>query len=320
MYCEHFGLKEKPFTITPNPNFIFLSENHREAFAHLLYGVENHAGFIALVGEVGTGKTTLLRTLLSDLDRDKYRSALVFNPCMTVEQMLATICREYEISSEESSKFGYHQALNSFLLEENRAGRTVILVVDEAQNLSPPLLEQIRMISNLETESDKLIQIIVAGQPELNKLLARNDLRQLNQRITVRCYLKAMNIDDTADYIRHRLKIAGSRIPKVFSDDAVKVIYRYSKGVPRVINAVCDQTLVKTWTEEELQVNAKIAKDVISSMQIKLPFFERVKSFFARNTQRAIETDEEFIQNIVEKPTIIEKSAADKKIKRKAKR
>lgn len=279
MYLDHFGFQEKPFTITPNPDFMFLSENHREAFAHLLYGIENRAGFIALVGEVGTGKTTTLRTLLSGLDPEKYRTALIFNPSMTVEQMLATICREYAISPEESSRFGYHQALNSFLLEENGAGRTVILVIDEAQNLSPQLLEQIRMISNLETESDKLIQIILAGQPELNTLLARHDLRQLNQRITVRCYLKSMNREDTAAYIKHRLRVAGSRIPKIFSDEAVDRIYKYSGGVPRLINGACEHSLVFAWTKEELSVTGGMAKEVVKSFTVKVPLLEKIKAY-----------------------------------------
>lgn len=267
MYCDFFGFSEKPFTITPNPHFVFLSRIHREAFARLLYGVDSHAGFIALTGEVGTGKTTMLRTLLTQLDPEKYTSALIFNPCMSGEQLMAGICRELGIESGEKNRFGYLDALNGFLIEQNHAGRTVVLVIDEAQNLAPDVLEQVRMISNLETERDKLIQIILAGQPELNDVLRRHDLRQLNQRITVRCRLTPMKLDDTIQYINHRLKISGSRIPDIFSRGAVKRIYRFSHGIPRLINVACEQALVMAWTCEQLSVSPLIAAEVIAELK-----------------------------------------------------
>jgi len=263
MYCEFFGFNEKPFTITPNPQFIYLSDHHREAFAHLLYGIDNHAGFIAMTGEVGTGKTTVLRTLLTQLDPEKYCSALIFNPCLSGEQLLASICREFRVTPDERNSFGYLDALNLFLLDQHTAGKTVILVVDEAQNLTPDVLEQVRMISNLETERDKLIQIILAGQPELNDVLNRHDLRQLSQRITVRCHLTPMSRRDTAEYIRHRLKVSGCRIPGLFSSGAVKRIYRFSRGVPRLVNIVCEQALVMAWTQENSSVTPAIAARVI---------------------------------------------------------
>jgi general secretion pathway protein A len=267
MYCEFFGLTEKPFTITPNPHFIYLSQNHREAYAHLVYGIDTHAGFIAMTGEVGTGKTTLLRTLLSELDPGKYRSALIFNPCMSGEQLLASICREFCIDPAERNSFGYLDALNQFLLEQHTSGHTVVLVIDESQNLAPEVLEQVRMISNLETEQDKLIQIILAGQPELDDVLGRHDLRQLSQRITVRCRLSAMDLQDSSDYINHRLKVSGCRIPGLFSKAAVKRIYRYSKGIPRVINVTCEQALVMAWTRESLLVTPSIVGQVIADAQ-----------------------------------------------------
>ena len=265
MYCEFFGFSEKPFTITPNPNFIYLSDIHREAFAHLLYGIDGHAGFITLTGEVGTGKTTVLRTLLSQLNTEKYKSALIFNPCLSGEQLLANICREFGIESTERNCFGYLDDLNRYLLEQNTAGRTVVLVIDEAQNLAPEVLEQVRMISNLETERDKLIQIILAGQPELDDVLNRHDLRQLSQRITVRSRLTPMMLSDTGDYINHRLKISGCRIPALFSRGAVNLIYRFSKGIPRLINVVCEQALVLAWTQESLRVTSPIAAQVIAA-------------------------------------------------------
>ncbi|MEI7816938.1 MAG: AAA family ATPase [Desulfuromonadales bacterium] len=267
MYCDFFGFSEKPFTITPNPHFVFLSSIHREAFARLLYGVESHAGFIALTGEVGTGKTTMLRTLLTQLDPDKFTSALIFNPCMSAEQLLASICREFGVAPDEQNRFGYFDALNRFLIEQNSNGRTVVLVVDEAQNLEPEVLEQVRMISNLETERDKLIQIILAGQPELNDVLNRHDLRQLNQRITVRCRLTPMKLEDTTYYINHRLKIAGSRIPEIFSRTAIRRIYRFSHGIPRLINIACEQALVMAWTTETHSVSSAIAAEVVAELQ-----------------------------------------------------
>lgn len=263
MYCEFYGLKEKPFTITPNPEFMFLSRSHREAFAHLLYGIDSHAGFIAMTGEVGTGKTTLLRTLLAQLDPARYRSALVFNTCLSGEQLLACICREFDIQPIEKNRFGYLDAINRFLIEQHTAGSTVVLVIDEAQNMEPEVLEQVRMISNMETEQDKLIQIILAGQPELQEVLARHDLRQLNQRITVRCQLVPMGLKDTGDYISHRLKISGCRIPGLFSHGAIKRVYKFSQGVPRLINVACEQALVMAWTQETVSISAAIIGRVV---------------------------------------------------------
>lgn len=270
MYCEFFGFSEKPFTITPNPLFMFLSSIHREAFARLLYGVDSHAGFISLTGEVGTGKTTMLRTLLTQLDPEKYRSALIFNPCMSGEQLLENICKEFGISSAGKDRFSYLEALNHFLLEQNLAGRTVVLVIDEAQNLAPDVLEQVRMISNLETERDKLIQIILAGQPELDVVLNRHDLRQLKQRITVRCSLSPMKLSDTHDYINYRLKVSGSRIPGLFSRKSVRHIYRFSGGIPRLINVACEQALVMAWTQDSLSVTPEMTSRVLSELKPKV--------------------------------------------------
>jgi len=269
MYSHFFGFNEKPFTITPNPHFIYLSGNHREAFARLLYGIDSHVGFITMTGEVGTGKTTVLRTLLTQLESEKYCSALIFNLCLSGEQLLANICREFGFEPDERSSFGYLDALSQFLLEQHAAGKTVVLVVDEAQNLTPDVLEQVRMISNLETESDKLIQIILAGQPELDDVLNRHDLRQLKQRISVRCCLTPMNMNDTGDYIRHRLRLSGCRIPGLFTPGAVKRIYRFSGGVPRLINIVCEQALVLAWTQESSVVTPAIASRVIMEAQLR---------------------------------------------------
>lgn len=269
MYREFFGFNEKPFTITPNPQFIYLSEHHREAFARLLYGIDSHAGFIAMTGEVGTGKTTLLRTLLTRLDPERYCSALIFNSCLSGEQLLAGICREFclqPVTGTDSLEL-----LNRFLLEQHRVGKTVVLVIDEAQNLTPDVLDQVRMISNLETAQDKLIQIVLAGQPELNDVLGRHDLRQLSQRITVRCRLTPMGLRDTGEYIRHRLKVSGCRIPGLFAPGAIRRIYRFSRGVPRLINVACEQALVMAWTRESVTVTSAIAAQVIASCRQEQP-------------------------------------------------
>jgi general secretion pathway protein A len=286
VYCDFFGFNEKPFTITPNPNFIYLSGIHREAFAHLLYGIDSHTGFIALTGEVGTGKTTVLRTLLSQLSPEKYSSALIFNPCLSRGQLLANICEEFGVKSTKKTGFAYLESLNRYLLEQNSSGRTVVLVIDEAQNLKPEVLEQIRLISNLETVQDKLIQIILAGQPELEDILSRHDLRQLSQRITVRCRLVPMDLNDTYDYINHRLKVSGSRIPGLFSNGAIKKIYRFSGGIPRLINVVGEQALLLAWTKESLVVTPSIASEVIKQVSADTGSDSRINKLWKRINRR----------------------------------
>ena len=267
MYCEFYGFREKPFTITPNPRFIFLSKNHREAFAHLLYGIDNHAGFIKLTGEVGTGKTTVLRTLFEQLDERGHRTALIFNPCLTAQELMRNINREFGISWEGLNISELLDALNRFLLRENSAGRTVVLVIDEAQNLEAQVLEQIRLISNLETKTDKLIQIILAGQPELGELLSRSDLRQLSQRITVSYHLTPMDFEDTKAYIEHRLEVAGDWRAAVFSPPALKQVFRYSGGVPRLINIICDRALLFGYLAESKEISGRMVKDAIDEIR-----------------------------------------------------
>ena len=256
MYLEFFGFAEKPFSITPNPRFIFLSKTHREVFAHLLYGIRNHAGFIEVIGEVGTGKTTVLRTLLGQLGGDGYRLAFIFNPSLSALELLRAVNREFGLASDGLSAGELLNHLNAFLLEENRAGRTVVLVIDEAQNLAPAVLEQIRLISNLETETDKLIQIVLVGQPELGRLLGRSELRQLAQRITVRYQLQPLDYDDTCAYVDHRLAVAGWSGGKIFTPDALHAIHRHSRGIPRLINVLCDRALVVAYGEERREVTA----------------------------------------------------------------
>lgn len=263
MYCEHFGFKEKPFNITPNPRFIFLGKNHRDAFAHLLYGINRHAGFIELTGEVGTGKTTLLRTLLAQLENEEHHTALIFNPCLSAQELLRNINREFGLPAEGLSTAELLDQLNAFLLRRNREGKTVVLVIDEAQNFEPSVLEHIRLISNLETETDKLIQIVLAGQPELTRLLEQPELRQLGQRITVRYQLGPLDFEDMRAYISHRLEKAGGWNAVIFSPAALKAVYRESKGIPRLINIICDRILLICYTEEARKVDGRIVAEAI---------------------------------------------------------
>lgn len=267
MYQDYFGFREPPFTLTPNPEFLFLSRCHQEAYAHLLYAIESRAGFIELSGEVGTGKTTLARTLLEQLAPDKYRSALIFNPTLSPLGLMQEINREFGLPHSSSETRELHQQLNAFLLAENGADRTVVLVIDEAQNLARDVLEQVRLISNLETAREKLIQIVLVGQPELRLLLARDDLRQLNQRITVRYHLERMDAADIHAYIRHRLRIAAAgREPVTFSPAAVKRIARHSRGLPRIINSVCDRALLLAYTRDSHEISAAMIATAIADL------------------------------------------------------
>jgi general secretion pathway protein A len=270
MYTKYFGFKEKPFTLTPNPRFIFLSKHHKEAFAHLLYGINSHYGFIELIGEVGTGKTTVLRTLLGQLQDKNYRTALIFNPSLTGVELLRCINTEFGIDASSPYANELLAVLNRFLLEENTNGRTVVLVIDEAQNLDPATLEQIRLISNLETEDDKLIQIILAGQPELEQLLSKPELRQLNQRIAVRYRLSPISMDETRAYIRHRMEVAGESGGVSFSRYAIKYIYLYTRGVPRMINILCDRALLIAYGDESRHISAGIVSRAIREI-LNLP-------------------------------------------------
>jgi len=267
MYQNYFGFREPPFTLTPNPEFLFLSRCHQEAYAHLLYAIESKAGFIELSGEVGTGKTTIVRTLLTQLATESYKSALIFNPTLSPLGLLQEINREFGIFSASSETRELHQALNEFLLKENGDNQTVVLVIDEAQNLSRDVLEQVRLISNLETEKEKLIQIVLVGQPELRVLLARDDLRQLKQRIAVRYHLDRMDEGDIHAYIRHRIRVAADgKEPVTFSNTAVKRIARSARGLPRLINSICDRALLLAYTKDAREISAQMAAVAIADL------------------------------------------------------
>jgi general secretion pathway protein A len=266
MYLEFYGFQEKPFNPTPDPRFVFLSKTHKEAFAHLLYGISQRVGFIGLTGEVGSGKTTVLRSLLSQLDPDHHRTALIFNPCLSAPELLQSINREFGITTS-SNRLSPLDSLNQFLLQQNTEGRTVVLIIDEAQDLEAPVLEQIRLISNLETDREKLIQIVLSGQPELAQILKKNEMRQLSQRIVVRYHLQSMDFEDTVHYIDHRLQVAGGRNGLLFSRGALKRIYRYSRGLPRLVNAACDRALITAYSKNTARISSRIAATGIEDIK-----------------------------------------------------
>ena len=257
MYQDFFGLREKPFALLPDPRFLYLSRCHREALAHILYGIEQGEGFIAVTGEVGTGKTTLCRTLLERIGGSA-ETAYIFNPSRTETELLAAINREFGLPTAARSRSELIDELNRFLLAKKSAGRTVLLIIDEAQNLEIEVLEQIRLLSNLETDREKLLQIVLIGQPELEDNLARADLRQLNQRISVRWGLRPFPVEETAEYVNHRLRVAGMSAPGPFTSRALRRLHRLSGGVPRVINAIADRALLAAFAAGEHRVTPRM--------------------------------------------------------------
>jgi general secretion pathway protein A len=261
MYLAFFGLNEKPFAITPDPRYLYLSERHAEALAHLMYGINEAGGFVQLTGEVGTGKTTIVRSLLAQIPKNA-EVALILNPRMTPPEFLLTICEELGIGVPDSAAGSLKDLvdiLNRYLLRAHAAGKRVVLVVDEAQNLAPEVLEQVRLLTNLETNTQKLLQIILIGQPELRELLARTELRQLAQRITGRYHLNPLSREEASAYARHRLRVAGAT-RDILSPHALGEVFRLSQGVPRVINVVCDRALLGGYSLDRHKVTAKIVR------------------------------------------------------------
>jgi len=243
LYESFFHFNEVPFNLTPDPKFVYLSPGHQEVLEHMIYGIEQRKGFILIAGDVGAGKTTLTRLLVNRLD-ERTNNALIFNTFLNEIELLRAINRDFGLSTEGPTREALIEALNRFLIDKLASGGNAVLVIDEAQNLSVPVLEQIRMLSNLETETKKLIQIILVGQPELTRTLNRPDLAQLNQRITVRCRLSPMKFEDTVRYIHHRISVAGPQSLVRFNPRTYRLIHRFSGGVPRQINAICDRALL----------------------------------------------------------------------------
>ena len=262
MYQAYYHLRENPFNITADPQFFFNSSRHTEAFSHLFYGIKQRKGIIVVTGEIGTGKTTLCRMLLDRLD-DKTKTALVLNPNFSDIQLLQLILKDLGIQTTGKNKFALVDALNDFLLQETAQGHNIAIIIDEAQNLKPKQLEQIRLLSNLETQKDKLLQIILVGQPELLEKLKLPSLRQLNQRISVRYHMQPLQKDEVKQYIYHRLKVA--RLPNEpadnwvgFTDEAIDAIYQISAGLPRVINILCDRALLAGFVKETHRIDSNI--------------------------------------------------------------
>jgi len=268
VYLEYYGLKEAPFNITPNPRFLFFSHKHREAFNHLLYGVKERKGFIQITGEVGAGKTTLCRAMLEQLGSN-YSTALILNPVLDADQLVKAVGMEFGLDVRGLDRLDTVSAINQFLLHEIDEGREPVLIIDEAQDLSPALLEQIRLLSNLETDARKLLQIVLLGQPELRERLNQHNLRQLRQRITVRYHLGPLSYREVAQYIHHRLVVSGAHFEPAFTMPAVWRVYCYSKGIPRLINAVCDKCLLAGCVQQRQRFTYRLVGQAIAELEGK---------------------------------------------------
>ncbi|MFA6142236.1 MAG: XrtA/PEP-CTERM system-associated ATPase [Candidatus Omnitrophota bacterium] len=266
MYREFFGLKEKPFNVTSDPGFLFLSRVHKEAFSHLLYGIKERKGFLEITGEIGAGKTTICRAILNQLD-SKTRTAFIFNSNLPELQLLQCILEDFGLEVHKRNKASMLRQLNNFLLEELSKGNNIVLIIDEAQNLKPYVLEEIRMLSNLETDKEKLFQIILVGQPELKKKIDSPALVQLKQRIAVKFHITALEKDEVDKYIYHRLSVAGSRGDIQFPQDAIDAIYRFSGGIPRLINMICDKSLLAAYVMETKVVGLPIIEKSINELE-----------------------------------------------------
>lgn len=260
MYERFFKLIEKPFNLTPDTKYFFLSTKHKEAYAQLIYGTQENVGFMVVIGEIGTGKTMITRAFLNQI-QENLVPALIINPALNEVELLQTINRELNVFHESGSRADLLDALYQYLLEQRKIGKRVVLIIDEAQTLSPSVFEQLRMISNFETETEKLISIILVGQPELSRILKQNNLRQLNQRISIRSYLNPLTFSETQSYILHRLRVAGGTNNIRITRWAFFKIYRLSKGIPRLINIICDRALLAGYTQGTNVINGRIVHE-----------------------------------------------------------
>ncbi len=270
MYKKFFGLKESPFNVNPDPRYLYLTPNTQEALACLTYGIETRKGFILLTGEVGTGKTTLINKLLEWLHKERVFTAFVFNPRLSVSQFFDFMMADFGIPCEARQKGQMLQKLNQWLLDRYQAGERAVLVVDEAQNLSPQMLEEIRLLTNLETSTEKLLQIVLAGQPELEQKLNQPDLRQLRQRITLRAKTRQLTLEETHGYIQERMRIGGAENPDIFSPEAVAMVHRYARGIPRVTNLLCEHALVSAFACQQNPVSGEIVEEVAHDFDLHI--------------------------------------------------
>lgn len=268
MYEQYYGLRERPFSLTPNPRYVFYSDRYRKALDEVMYGIDRKEGFMLLSGLPGTGKTTLSRDLLEKLDPDRHCSALIFNPFLNGSEMLTSLLTEFGIEYPNNApRNELLSRLNKFFLGQLSAGRTCVAIFDEAQHLSAEFLEQIRVLSNLETADEKLIQIVLVGQPELIQRLKMPGMAQLSQRVSVRSALTHMNLEETRRYIYHRLNVAGARGSLEFSKPAIALIYKASQGIPRRINAICDQSLLAGFVNQTQKVGVVEVRQAVSSLR-----------------------------------------------------
>jgi general secretion pathway protein A len=300
MYKSYFGLKDNPFNVNPDPRYLFLTKEIEEALSGLMYGVQNRKGFITLIGEVGTGKTTLINRLVEWLHQQKVQTAFLFNSRMNTNQLFDFILAEFGIACESRSKSQQLMSLNQWLLERYRAGETAVLIVDEAQNLTHAVLEEIRLLTNLETSTEKLLQIVLAGQQELEEKLKLPQLRQLRQRIMLRCKTAPLTKDQTRDYIAERLRIAGAAADgqPIFSPAAIETIHLYSMGIPRVVNLLCEHGLINAYVEQQRPIQPKIIEDVAREFQ--LDQVEPIATPESIRTSAELYNSEVFIQNLGE--------------------
>ena len=268
MYQRFFGLRESPFNVNPDPRYLFMTRHIQEALAGLTYGIQNRKGFILLTGEVGTGKTTLLNRLLDWLRGQRVATAYIFNSQLEVNHLFDYMMADFEIPCESREKSQMLLRLNTWLLERYRAGETAALIVDEAQNLSPEVLEEIRLLTNLETATEKLLQIVLTGQPELEEKLKLPQLRQLRQRITLRCRTAPLSLEETFGYIAERLRIAGANGEPIFSKEAIQTVHMYSRGIPRVVNLLCEHAMINAYVDTLRPVPAHLVEEVAREFQL----------------------------------------------------
>lgn len=268
MYQRFFGLRESPFNVNPDPRYLYLTRQIQEALAGLTYGIQNRKGFILLTGEVGTGKTTLLNRLLDWLRGQRVATAFIFNSRLEVNHLFDFMMADFEIPYDSREKSHVLLRLNQWLLERYRAGETAVLIVDEAQNLSSDVLEEIRLLTNLETSTEKLLQIVLTGQPELEEKLKVPQLRQLRQRITLRCRTTALSLEETFGYIAERLRIAGANGEPIFSKEAIQTVHLYSRGIPRVVNLLCEHSMINAYVDSVRPVPAHLVEEVARDFQL----------------------------------------------------
>jgi len=268
MYQRFFGLRESPFNVNPDPRYLYMTRQIQEAFAGLTYGIENRKGFILLTGEVGTGKTTLLNRLLDWLRGKRVSTAYIFNSHLEVSHLFDFMMADFEIPCESREKSQVVLKLNQWLLDRYRSGETAVLIVDEAQNLSAEVLEEIRLLTNLETSTEKLLQIVLAGQPELEEKLKLPQLRQLRQRITLRCRTAPLSLDETFGYIAERLRVGGANGEPIFSKEAIQTVHMYSRGIPRVVNLLCEHSMINAYVDSVRPVPAQLVEEVAREFQL----------------------------------------------------